>query len=494
MALTDFQNQQGGEKAFQFQDGSGFNASGSFVTRYTSPAQTSTAPTPAPTETPVSGSPKLAEVDEQGIRERVRKGMQDSIDAINANYANLIKREETLGQDRSGQTRAINARAGLMGSDFGQAQEVKTQQFNQQQVKSLQDEQAAKVAAIQMNIEDRASREIESQRNYNLQKFTADQSAFQKDQENARKDVEALAKAGVNFDGTNKYHQALIKQAGYDSATGELLWNAASKNRVDYKYEPKLGAFIGVDPVTHELKKIEVEGAGPEADTMLELIKKYPDAGITLSDTLETAAPKIKKSGIYRKETYIAPPSGTAGTVTGTSDPTVMAWVNQIRSGQAKITNVPGNLKNAVITALDSTTGGNSQLAQNALTVVRGMKSMSGLSGAVGAKGLSSWFGMKGTPIAGTAAADFVTKFDQLKSLLSLDNIKYLKGTGAISDAEQQMLANASTSLSRSQSEGEFRRTLDEIENTLNTAATNLSSNVVTTTDGKQIDLNQFEK
>src|ERR1044072_1287094 len=116
------------------------------VTRYTYP----TPITPAPAPTSYNGSPILskpngpAPVNENQIREETRKRMQSSIDAINAQYVNLIGQEQVAGQDRSGQTRAVNARSGLIGSDFGQAQQQKTTDFNKQQIKSIEDEKTAK--------------------------------------------------------------------------------------------------------------------------------------------------------------------------------------------------------------------------------------------------------------------------------------------------------------------------------------------------------------
>jgi hypothetical protein len=44
-----------------------------------------------------------------------------------------------------------------------------------------------------------------------------------------------------------------------------------------------------------------------------------------------------------------------------------------------------------------------------------------------------------------------------------LDNVKYLKGQGQISDAERQLLADASTKLDRGMSESEFKNTLGQI-------------------------------
>lgn len=77
------------------------------------------------------------------------------------------------------------------------------------------------------------------------------------------------------------------------------------------------------------------------------------------------------------------------------------------------------------------------------------------------AVGLSRVFGTQYIP--GTAGADFTVQFDNLKSLLSLDNIKLLKGQGQVSDAERKLLADASAKISLSQSEGEFKSSLKQV-------------------------------
>lgn len=98
------------------------------------------------------------------------------------------------------------------------------------------------------------------------------------------------------------------------------------------------------------------------------------------------------------------------------------------------------------------------------LQSVNQLKSMKGFKGAVGAKGLSSFFGAKGTPIAGTKASDFSLEVDRLKSLLSFDNLGKLKG--AMSDKDLLFLQNIGTSLSRDMSEKQFKNELKRIEGT----------------------------
>lgn len=77
------------------------------------------------------------------------------------------------------------------------------------------------------------------------------------------------------------------------------------------------------------------------------------------------------------------------------------------------------------------------------------------------AVGVSRIFGTQYIP--GTNGADFTVQYDNLKSLLSLDNIKLLKGQGQVSDAERQLLSDASAKISLSQSEKEFKGSLVDV-------------------------------
>lgn len=82
-----------------------------------------------------------------------------------------------------------------------------------------------------------------------------------------------------------------------------------------------------------------------------------------------------------------------------------------------------------------------------------------------GAVGKSRIFGFQFT--SGTQPANFKIQFDNLKSLLSLDNVSLLKGQGTITENERKLLADASARLSLSQSEPEFRKALLDIQSVL---------------------------
>lgn len=230
---------------------------------------------PVPTPPPAISRPTIAPIDENAIRESTRQRMQTSIDAINAQYANLISQENVAGADRSGQTRAVNARSGLMGSDFGQAQTEKTTQFNKSQVQALESEKAAQINAVMMNIEDRASAEIKAKKDEALQRYQIDSGEYQKAQEQARGDLEQLAKSGVALESLNPAQKAaLFKQAGYEDPNfGEIVYNAMKPKaqQIDYKFEKLAdgqGLFYGIDPTTGQLVTKNVKVDLPDGFTM----------------------------------------------------------------------------------------------------------------------------------------------------------------------------------------------------------------------------------
>jgi len=102
-----------------------------------------------------------------------------------------------------------------------------------------------------------------------------------------------------------------------------------------------------------------------------------------------------------------------------------------------------------------------SPLQQGALTSAQDLLKKFDAGTGTSAVGKSSFLGSLGYGlIPGTERADFVTQFDNFKAQADLANAKYLKGSGAVSDAERKLLSNA-TKLDRSQSEKEFRKSLN---------------------------------
>lgn len=82
------------------------------------------------------------------IRQDTLARYQAEIDAINSSYATKKAAERIQGQGRLGSAGAIQARRGLLGSDFGAAQTDTTNQYNAELVDAIEQERLAKVSSI----------------------------------------------------------------------------------------------------------------------------------------------------------------------------------------------------------------------------------------------------------------------------------------------------------------------------------------------------------
>lgn len=156
---------------------------------------------------------------------------------------------------------------------------------------------------------------------------------------------------------------------------------------------------------------------------------------------------------------------------------------NQTRQAQNKINNESNEIKKQRMqadlnlkeqklatmqtnVALDQTERFNSaklvnEEGQRTLDLVNAIEGHEGFSSAIGAKGVSSGFGLLDKPIAGTAAADVVAMLDSLEAKNFLTSIKSFKaagGAGALSDAEGAKLSAAMSSLKRDQSEPNLKK------------------------------------
>ena len=82
------------------------------------------------------------------IRQDTLARYQAEIDAINASYAQKKAAERIQGQGRLGSAGAIQARRGLLGSDFGAAQTEKVVEYNQDIQDTIEAERLAKISSI----------------------------------------------------------------------------------------------------------------------------------------------------------------------------------------------------------------------------------------------------------------------------------------------------------------------------------------------------------
>lgn len=366
-------------------------------------------------------------IDEASVRQQEMDKIQQQINAINAVYASELARAQTEGQRAIQQQQAISTVRGGAGSDFARAEQSNVESANQQVYNAIEAERAAKVTDLMTKGQANAEAKIASLK---AERESARQTmlAGQKEKTSQLETyAQNLATAGVTWDNLDETTKTLLRQEYGTEGNAKSVYESL---------KPSI-AEITAEPITKLIGKT--------------LYQYNPDTG---KWDVAISTPTVISGAIT---------GGASGEYTPGVNPTVDNWVKAINSGTAKLTNVPANLKNSVVNALSTVEPESkaSELKTSALSsaqeLLRKMQSGEGTS----AVGKSRVFGVQYLP--GTAAKNFQIQFNNLKSLLSLENVKYLKGQGQVSDAERRLLAEAAAKLELSQSEGEFTKALQDV-------------------------------
>ena len=106
----------------------------------------------------------FADFNENQVRSDVLSQFQGETNATKAAYAQLLKNVRQEGKGRLGENTALQARRGLLGSDFGAGQTAETKDFNQSQEEKVLAAQAAALAGIKSNALKIAQNEVISRR------------------------------------------------------------------------------------------------------------------------------------------------------------------------------------------------------------------------------------------------------------------------------------------------------------------------------------------
>ncbi len=174
--------------------------------------------------------------DEATIRQNIADSMQASVDAINANYDAM--QQSTINPEKAnvtGSARAINARSGLLDSDFGAANQAGADS----QAQSIQDafdaERQSKLQAITDQINSRAEAEIQARTTQAITNANNYAQYLQKNQADARQNVNDLASIGAVL--TPEQKQTLMQQTGYDEMTFDAVFNAHKQIGQQAQYE-----------------------------------------------------------------------------------------------------------------------------------------------------------------------------------------------------------------------------------------------------------------
>lgn len=400
------------------------------------------------------------------IRAATLASFQAEIDAQNAIYADKLSRAKVVGANRLGSTTAAAARGGELGSTFGNAQTDNTNNANEDVYKSIDAEKAAAIGAILSKARDNATAEIAAKTAAksagldNYVKYLTE--AGTRSTTNSGKAAQLLLAQKVDLN-TMKPDDlsALLNGYGITKDSLTTAYTAAKTAKDEQDTKDALAAQQGAD--THAKSVSDIENAKKNAAL---LDKKFEE--------------DKRQFGLNyaQKERELAMKNGGAAGGSGINyvpgeNKVVDSWATRIQNGTAKITEIPSSqvgLRNQVSVALqamgNSTDGKptTTELGKAALVTAKDLLTKfdagKGTS-AVGKSGLLGSFGYGLIP--GTDRSNFVTDFNSLKSQLSLEGVKYLKGQGQVSDAERALLAAAVTKLNLAQSESEFKDTLNGI-------------------------------
>lgn len=206
--------------------------------------------------------------DDQAIKDKAAADMQASLDAIDAKYVSIFAQDSKDAENRTGQTRAQNSRGGLLGSDFGTANDAKTTAYNKEITAADQAQKDAEVAAVHGKIDALAQNEIAARKQEALGKV----QGLSKLQDDARALIPQIAASGTDLSDAQK--TALQRQSGYDDLTFTTIFNASKPKAQQVDWQSQViknddGSvkllMYGTDPVTGQLlqQTYDVQGADP---------------------------------------------------------------------------------------------------------------------------------------------------------------------------------------------------------------------------------------
>ena len=228
------------------------------------------------------------EAEQTTIRSDIRARMQNQIDAITQSYSRLIERAEETGVEAEAKSRAISARAGLLGSPRGEAIKTGVKEVTKGQVEAYEGERNIKIQGVLSAIDTAAEERIEAETlraEGNMEKYLLYQEKAQTD---ARTNMAGLAESGVTLsrlklasregEDAGSVYQELLKDTGWSDLQFDAMYNLAipEEEQINYNYTWKGDNLvaIGLDPATGKLvtETYTTETLGIPAGTDIDFI------------------------------------------------------------------------------------------------------------------------------------------------------------------------------------------------------------------------------
>lgn len=366
-------------------------------------------------------------LDEATIRANIEKQFQAEIDALNRVYAEKKRELARQGERRIGEVTSIQARRGLIGSDFGTAQKEEVRKYNQEIMDEAEAERAAAEANIRARARKAATEEYQSKLAAKQQGAEAYleflKGAAERKANTIKQIVANMLSEGVDPDSLDS--EGLAKELGISVAELRRRYNSAKS----------------------EAESAAAKAAQEGAFTLGEGQLRYDAQGnLIAAGTPKPTKPEVQSVGgnLLQYNTTTGKWDIIFSAPKDTEKPTTQV-VDKVLYQYDSSTNT----WRPIASATDKTSADVLATLNDKKIAIENLKNSKGKAKAVGAYGIARW-----TPLTPDKAdvQDFIAGVNNLISKDTLDtliNLKQAGGTlGALSDQERIMLQNAASKIS----------------------------------------------
>lgn len=376
--------------------------------------------------------------DEAKIREEERARQQARIDAFNALYDEELTKARQRGAGRLGETRALGAARGVLGSEFGNQEKQSMIEANNAEERAIQAERSAKIQEV-LGLIDENTRKRYTDERARAEKNTEDYLNYLKDVETgARDDIKTLAQSGIkSLDEVGKDRlKKLLEDSGYDELQATAIFNANKPKAEQVKYEYIQGKDGAIYRLGDDGSKSVIADAKP-----------IPD-GYELK-TLDDGTPVVFNSATGDIKPYGAPGQYSSGV--GQNQKIVKI------NGEDYVQNEDGSFTKPVLPDAVPSVEKVSK-ADEVITKIDSLLTNPNLSKAIGPQ--SAW--VPG-PLRSGTRNDIDAAIDALVASIAIENLGLLKGP--MSDKDVDFIKEASSGLKKNMSEEGFKKRLEELKN-----------------------------
>jgi len=209
-------------------------------------------------------------------RQYATQMFQAQIDALNKVYAEQKAKSMEMGRSRLGSQNAIQARRGLLGSDFGEAATVGQEQANTAELNAIDAEQMAQIAAVQGKISQSALDMAKARREAATQGADKNLETIKYTRQKAVDDVKSAVSAYL--------------------AGGGDIKNLTPKMIDDFANEMKISRDTVVNIIKEE-QTTAANNAAAKAKAALETQKTTAEINKTKAETYKLLNPSTTLSG-----------------------------------------------------------------------------------------------------------------------------------------------------------------------------------------------------